>query len=163
MKVLLRIKIKNTMVEIVNGDITREDVDAIVNAANSSLKHGGGVAGAIVKAGGKIIQEESDEYVSKHGPVKTGEVAVTGAGSLPAKYVIHAVGPVWRGGQNKEPELLASAVRNVLKEASKLNLKSVSIPAISSGIFGFPKELCAEIFANEIESFLNNTKQVLSW
>jgi len=161
MKVLLRIKIKNTIVEIVNGDITKEKVDAIVNAANSHLRHGGGVAGAIVRAGGKIIQDESDEYVRKYGPVKTGEVAVTGAGDLSAKYVIHTVGPIWRGGQNKEKELLARAVRNVLKKASELRLKSISIPAISSGIFGFPKKLCAEIFANEIEDFLKNNQSSL--
>ena len=161
MKVLLKIKIKNTIIEIVNGDITREKTDAIVNAANSHLSHGGGVAGAIIRAGGKIIQEESDEYVRKYGPVKTGEVAVTSAGNLFAKYVIHAVGPIWRGGQNREKELLGLAVKNVLKKATELKLKSISIPAISSGIFGFPKELCAEVFANEIEDFLKNNQSTL--
>jgi len=161
MKVLLKIKIKNTIIEIVNGDITREKTDAIVNAANSHLSHGGGVAGAIIRAGGKIIQEESDEYVRKYGPVKTGEVAVTGAGNLFAKYVIHAVGPIWRGGQNREKELLGLAVKNVLKKATELKLKSISIPAISSGIFGFPKKLCAEVFANEIEDFLKNNQSSL--
>ncbi|MDN5324306.1 MAG: hypothetical protein PWP02_16 [Thermosipho sp. (in: thermotogales)] len=161
MKTYLRMKINNTIVEVVNGDITKEETEAIVNAANSHLSHGGGVAGAIVRAGGRIIQEESNEYVKNHGPVETGEVAVTSAGSLPAKYVIHAVGPIWKGGKENEKELLAKAIRNVLKKANELKLKSISIPAISSGIFGFPKKLCAQIFAEEIENFLKNNKTSL--
>ncbi|MBO8161259.1 MAG: macro domain-containing protein [Thermosipho sp. (in: Bacteria)] len=161
MGVLLRIKIKNTIVEVVKGDITKENSNAIVNAANSSLKHGGGVAGAIVRAGGKIIQDESDEYVKKYGPVKTGEVAVTGAGNLSSKFIIHVVGPVWHGGNKKEKEFLRKAVKNVLHKASELKLESVSIPAVSSGIFGFPKQLCAEIFAEEIHSFLKNNETSL--
>ncbi|MDK2885458.1 MAG: hypothetical protein PWP54_16 [Thermosipho sp. (in: thermotogales)] len=161
MKTYLRMKINNTIVEVVNGDITKEETEAIVNAANSHLSHGGGVAGAIVRAGGRIIQEESNEYVKNHGPVETGEVAVTSAGSLPAKYVIHAVGPIWKGEKENEKELLAKAIRNVLKKANELKLKSISIPAISSGIFGFPKKLCAQIFAEEIENFLKNNKTSL--
>lgn len=161
MKTYLRMKINNTIVEVVNSDITKEETEAIVNAANSHLSHGGGVAGAIVRAGGRIIQEESNEYVKNHGPVETGEVAVTSAGSLPAKYVIHAVGPIWKGGKENEKELLAKAIRNVLKKANELKLKSISIPAISSGIFGFPKKLCAQIFAEEIENFLKNNKTSL--
>ncbi|SHH31722.1 macro domain-containing protein [Thermosipho atlanticus] len=162
MEVLLRLKVKNTMIEIVKGDITKENTEVIVNAANSHLKHGGGVAGAIVRVGGKIIQKESDEYVRKNGVVDVGNVAVTGAGNLKAKYIIHAVGPIWRGGNHNEEELLRKVVRNVLKKASELGASSVSIPAISSGIFGFPKKLCAIIFAEEIEQFLKNNETSLS-
>ncbi len=141
-------------IEIVTGDITKEVTDAIVNAANSSLAHGGGVAGAIVKAGGKEIQKESDEYVRKHGPVPTGEAAVTGAGRLKAKYVIHAVGPVWRGGKYNEEKLLESAVYNALLKAHELKLKSISLPAISMGIFGYPKEEGTRTILNAIKKFI---------
>jgi putative ATPase len=127
------------------GDLTQENVDAIVNAANAHLAHGGGVAGAIVRQGGYVIQEESQRWVHEHGPVPTGQVAVTGAGSLPCKYVIHAVGPVWQGGSRQEDELLQQAVWNSLLKVHELHLTSMSIPAISSGIFGFPKERCAAI------------------
>lgn len=127
------------ILKLVQGDITGEEVDAIVNAANSYLKHGGGVAGAIVRKGGDIIQEESD----KIGYVPVGEAALTGAGKLPAKYVIHAVGPRW--GEGDEERKLENAVASSLKLASRENFRSVSLPAISSGIFGFPKERCAEI------------------
>lgn len=140
-------------IEIVTGDITDEDTDAIVNAANSHLAHGGGVAAAIVRAGGYEIQRESDEYVRKNGPVPTGEAAVTGAGRLKAKYVIHAVGPVWRGGNNDEEELLRKAVYNALLRAHELKLKSVAMPAISMGIFGFPKDRGTRIMLKAIEEF----------
>ncbi|MFN4183004.1 MAG: macro domain-containing protein, partial [bacterium] len=120
------------IVKIVEGDITEEQVDAIVNAANSYLKHGGGVAGAIVRKGGKIIQEESDRI----GYVPVGEVAITSAGALPAKKVIHAVGPRW--GEGNENEKLRSAVWNSLKKAQEEQFQSISLPAISAGIFGFP-------------------------
>jgi putative ATPase len=143
-------------IEIVTGDITFEESDAIVNAANSHLAHGGGVAGAIVRAGGYEIQRESDEYVRKHGPVPTGQAAVTGAGRLKAKYVIHAVGPVWRGGDNNEEELLKSAVYNALLRAHELGLKSVAMPAISMGIFGFPKDKGTRIMLRAIEEFFKD-------
>lgn len=125
--------------KLVQGDITIETVDAIVNAANSYLKHGGGVAGAIVRKGGQVIQEESD----KIGYVPVGKAALTGAGKLPARYVIHAVGPQW--GEGDEDRKLKSAVLSSLELAAEENFASVSLPAISSGIFGFPKERCAEI------------------
>ncbi len=131
--------------EVRQGDLTQEEVDAIVNAANSHLAHGGGVAGAIVRRGGYAIQEESNRWVAEHGPVPTGQVAVTGAGRLPCKWVIHAVGPVWQGGGAHEEELLAAAVRNSLLKAEEMKLASIALPAISSGIFGFPKARCAEI------------------
>jgi len=147
---------KGLKVQIVQGDITKEEVDAIVNAANEHLKHGGGVAGAIVRAGGYEIQRESDEIVRKNGPVPTGEAVVTGGGKLPAKYVIHTVGPVWKGGKSGEDEKLRNAVYNALLRAHELKLESLSIPAISTGIFGFPKERAVPIFAKAIKEFLDD-------
>ena len=139
MKVIAERLIRNTTLRLVQGDITERDVDAIVNAANSYLQHGGGVAGAIVRKGGHVIQEESD----KIGFVPVGNAAITGAGTLPARYVIHAVGP--RMGEGDEDNKLRSAVLSSLSLASGKRLKSISLPAISSGIFGFPKDRCAEI------------------
>ncbi len=153
-KVLYETKINEKLIRIVQGDITEEEVDAIVNAANEYLKHGGGVAGAIVRKGGYVIQEESD----KIGYVPTGSAAVTGAGKLPAKFVIHAVGPIWRGGDNNEDEKLESAVMSSLKIADEKKLKSISFPAISAGIFGFPKERCAKILLNTAIKFLQQNQ-----
>ncbi len=141
------------VVRVGQGDLTDEAVDAIVNAANEYLAHGGGVAGAIVRRGGPGIQAESDRWVQTHGPVQTGTAAITGAGSLPARKVIHAVGPVWRG-RGDEPELLASAVRSALALAAGHGLARVSLPAISSGIFGFPKPLCAEVMWTTVLDYL---------
>lgn len=141
------------IIRVVRGDLTEEQVDAIVNAANEHLAHGGGVAGAIVRRGGYSIQEESDRWVREHGPVRTGTAAITGAGDLPCRYVIHAVGPVWRE-RGDEPELLAGAVRSALLLATEHGLRSVSMPGISSGIFGFPKPLCAGVMLSTIKEFL---------
>ncbi len=149
-KVLHEAKIRDKIIRIVHGDITEESVDAIVNAANEYLKHGGGVAGAIVRKGGYEIQEESD----KIGYVPTGSAAITSAGKLPAKFVIHAVGPVWKGGESQEDEKLQSAVLSSLKIAHERKLKSISFPAISAGIFGFPKERCAKILIETAVKFL---------
>lgn len=143
-------------IQIVTGDITKEDTDAIVNAANSHLAHGGGVAAAIVRAGGYEIQKESNEYIAKNGPVSTGEAAVTGAGKLKAKYVIHTVGPVWKGGQFGEDELLEKAVYNALLRAHELKLRSVAMPAISMGIFHFPKKKGTRIILSAIERFFKD-------
>lgn len=140
------------ILQVRQGDLTLEAVDAIVNAANEYLQHGGGVAGAIVRRGGYAIQEESDQWVREHGCVPTGGVAVTGAGRLACRYVIHAVGPVWRGGERNEAALLRQAVMNSLLKADEMKLRSLALPAISSGIFGFPKERCAQIM---IETALN--------
>jgi len=133
---------------IIQGDITEEAVDAIVNAANSYLQHGGGVAAAIVRKGGYEIQEESNRI----GYVPVGHAAITGAGRLPAGYVIHAVGPRW--GEGDEDNKLKLAVLNGLKKADEQGLKSISLPAISAGIFGFPKDRCAQIILSTIEEFL---------
>lgn len=136
------------ILRVVAGDLTQEPVDAIVNAANEWLAHGGGVAGAIVRRGGLEIQWESDAWVEAHGKVATGDVAVTGAGRLPAKRVIHAVGPVWNGGDDDEPDELRAAAAHSLEAADAHGCGSLAMPAISSGIFGFPKALCAEILVD---------------
>lgn len=140
-------------IRIVHGDLTEERVDAIVNAANDHLAHGGGVAGAIVREGGLVVQEESTAWVREHGPVRTGTAAMTGAGRLHASKVIHAVGPVWRDGRSGEEEDLASAVQSALALASEHDLISISLPAISSGIFGFPKKLCAQVILKAVGEF----------
>lgn len=143
------------VVRVVQGNLTQERVDAIVNAANEHLAHGGGVAGAIVRDGGYEIQKESNEWVARHGPVRTGTAAITGAGILPARYVIHAVGPVWGGGAGGEDDKLASAVRSALALADTHHLQSISMPGISSGIFGFPKERCARIMVQTVREYLS--------
>lgn len=133
------------IIQVRHGDLTEEQVDAIVNAANTRLAHGGGVAGAIVRRGGETIQQESDDWVRQHGLAPTGKVVITSGGKLPCRYVIHAVGPVWRGGEHGEDDFLRQACWNSLESASQLGLASIALPAISSGIFGFPKERCASI------------------
>ena len=144
------------LIQIRHGDITEEDVDAIVNAANGSLAHGGGVAAAISRKAGRILDEESREWVREHGTVETGQVAVTTGGNLLCKKVIHAVGPVWRDGKQGEPSQLESAVQNSLLKAEDLGMRSIAFPAISSGIFGFPKDLCADICLRTAVRFLQN-------
>ncbi|PWH12151.1 MAG: macrodomain protein [Anaerolineae bacterium] len=138
--------------EVAQGDITLEPLDAIVNAANTYLQHGGGVAWAIARRGGEVIQRESDEWVRKYGPVTHEEPAYTSAGNLPCKYVIHAVGPVW--GAGNEDQKLAAAVQGSLKRAAELGLQSIALPAISTGIFGFPKERAAAIIFSLIQRYL---------
>ena len=137
-------RIHRSVLELVQGDITELETDAIVNAANERLAHGGGVAGVISRKGGPAIQRESDEWVRKHGPVPTGSAAITSGGNLKARYVIHAVGPVY-DGTPRSAELLASAVRAALRMADEHGLKSVALPAISTGIFGYPMEEAAEV------------------
>ncbi len=155
MELLKEIKLPGGKVaRVIHGDITEEDTEAIVNAANSHLKHGGGVAGAIVRKGGRIIQEESDRI----GYVPTGSAAITSGGALKAKYVIHAVGPVW--GEGDEDNKLRSAVKSALELAEKKGISSVALPAISSGIFGFPKDRAAHIIFTTAMEFLQNSKNV---
>lgn len=139
---------------VVRGDITEEQVDAIVNAANSQLAHGGGVAGAIVRKGGRIIQEES----SKRAPVPVGGAVVTSAGALPCRWVIHAVGPVW--GEGEEEQKLRSAVRQALLRAEELPAATVALPAISTGIFGYPKAAGCRVIASECVAFLQDARHV---
>lgn len=138
-------------VQIDIGDITTESVDAIVNAANSRLQHGGGVAAAIASRGGIEIQRESDDWVKLHGPVTFDHPAITGSGSLPCRHIIHAVGPVW--GSGDEVNRLKKAVYSCLMVANDLKCSSIAFPAISTGIFGFPMELASHCFRDAIEEF----------
>eukprot|EP01112_Ceratiomyxa_fruticulosa_P016531 TRINITY_DN5008_c0_g1_i3.p1 TRINITY_DN5008_c0_g1~~TRINITY_DN5008_c0_g1_i3.p1 ORF type:complete len:430 (-),score=106.78 TRINITY_DN5008_c0_g1_i3:368-1657(-) len=135
------------------GDITDEYVDVIVNGANSSLAHGGGFAGALVRKGGRDIQTESDRWIRRHGTVPTGCVAFTGPGALPCKIVVHAVGPIWRGGNRGEDKELFDAVYNSMMKAQQFGFKSIAFPAISCGIFGFPAERCAYLLVDAVVKF----------
>ncbi|NOH00642.1 MAG: macro domain-containing protein [Chloroflexi bacterium] len=139
--------------QIVQGDITTEEVDAIVNAANERLAHGGGVAWAISKKGGAAIQQESDDWVRKHGPVSHAHPAWTSGGLLPAKYVIHAVGPVW--GDGDEDKKLSDAVTGSLHVAEELKCETLSMPAISTGIFGFPKDRAAGVIFKAVAAYFD--------
>lgn len=143
----------NTQIEIIKGDITSMKVDAIVNAANSSLMGGGGVDGAIHRAGGPSILEECRMIVARQGGCKTGEAVITTAGNLPARYVIHTVGPVWNGGHNQEAEKLASCYSNSLSLAIQYKLRSVAFPNISTGIYGYPKKEAAAIAFDSVSTF----------
>jgi O-acetyl-ADP-ribose deacetylase (regulator of RNase III) len=140
-----------TRLELVQGDITIEPVDAIVNAANARLAHGGGLAGVIARKGGPQIQAESDAWVREHGPVDHARPAYTSAGDLPARFVIHAVGPVWGSGQ--ETNKLHDVVNGALALADQLALTSIAVPAISTGIFGFPLELAAQVILKSINTY----------
>jgi O-acetyl-ADP-ribose deacetylase (regulator of RNase III) len=146
-------------IEVQKDDITKIKVDAIVNAANSSLMGGGGVDGAIHRAGGPAILEDCRKIVARQGGCKTGEAVITTGGKLPAKYVIHTVGPVWHGGKNKEEENLYNCYQNSLKLAVENNCISIAFPNISTGIYGFPKDKAAVIAVRSVIDFLakNNT------
>ena len=148
------------MLELVQGDITKIQVDAIVNAANTSLLGGGGVDGAIHKAGGKAILEACIQIRNKQGGCKTGEAVITTGGNLPAKYVIHTVGPVWNGGQSNEETLLNAAYTNSLQLAVENNITTIAFPNISTGIYGFPKDKAATIAVNAVKKFLANTHAI---
>ena len=147
------LKIGGTTLRLVSEDLTERDVDAIVNAANDRLQHGGGVAGAIVRKGGRTIQEESDRI----GFVPVGGAALTSGGKLRARQVIHAVGP--RMGEGDEDAKLRKAVISVLTLAADKGLTSISVPAISAGIFGFPKDRCAKILVGETAAFFASRPQ----
>jgi len=140
--------------EVIQGDITKVQVDAIVNAANSSLLGGGGVDGAIHRAGGPEILAACQRIRSQQGGCPTGEAVITTAGKLPAKYVIHTVGPVWRGGEQDEPRLLANCYRNSLALAVAHGVETIAFPNISTGVYHFPKELAAEIAFQSVQDFL---------
>ncbi len=144
----------SSRIHLVQGDITRQQVAAIVNAANSSLLGGGGVDGAIHRAGGPQILEECRQIRARQGGCKTGEAVITSGGRLPAAHVIHTVGPVWNGGHNGEPELLASCYRNSLRLAAEHRLPSVAFPGISTGVYGYPKKEAAAIAMREVRQWL---------
>lgn len=152
MNLIMEKKLNMKVLRLVKGDITERNVDAIVNAANSYLRHGGGVAAAIVRKGGRIIQEESD----KIGFVPVGSAAITSAGKLSCNAVIHTVGPMM--GEGDEDDKLRHAVRSSLRLAVEKGFKSISMPAISSGTFGFPKDSCAKILVQESKSFLEENQ-----
>jgi O-acetyl-ADP-ribose deacetylase (regulator of RNase III) len=141
-------------IEIIQGDITKIRADAIVNAANSSLLGGGGVDGAIHRAGGPEILAACQRIRSRQGGCPTGEAVITTAGKLPAKYVIHTVGPVWRGGAQDEPRMLANCYRNSLALAVAHGVETIAFPNISTGVYHFPKALAAEIALQTVTDFL---------
>lgn len=141
-------------------DITTLDVDAIVNAANSSLMGGGGVDGAIHRAGGVQILKECKAIVANHGGCSTGKAVITSAGKMSAKYVIHTVGPVWNGGKNNEEQKLADCYFNSLELAVKNNCKTVAFPNISTGVYDFPKEKAAVIAVKNVRKFLLQNQQI---
>jgi O-acetyl-ADP-ribose deacetylase (regulator of RNase III) len=145
---------------IIQGDITRQATDAIVNAANSGLMGGGGVDGAIHRAGGPDILEECKQIVIKQGRLPTGKAVITTGGNLPAKQVIHTVGPIWRGGNKGEAALLESAYRESLKLAAEQKLASLSFPSISTGAYGYPVAEAAGVAIRTVVSFL--TEQTTS-
>jgi len=140
-------------IELIKGDITKINADAIVNAANSSLLGGGGVDGAIHRAGGKQILEECMVIRNRQGKCKTGEAVVTSGGNLSAKYVIHTVGPIWNNDVEKCSKLLANCYKNSLKLAESLNVKTIAFPNISTGVYRFPKDLAAKIAIQEVQDF----------
>jgi len=148
-----RVLASGRVIRLVHGDITEERVDAIVNAANSQLQHGGGVAAAIARKGGDVIRQESEAWVRQHGPVPTGRAAITSAGALPCRAVIHAVGPIWRGGGEGEEEQLRSAALSSFALATERGFASLALPAISAGIFGFPADRCAEVLLTAARDF----------
>jgi len=146
----MRVKINASRLALVQGDITKETVDAIVNAANESLIGGGGVDGAIRRAGGPKIDAECRRI----GHCPTGQAVITTAGNLPAKHVIHTVGPIWRGGNNGEPDLLASCYHESLSLALQHGIKTVAFPSISTGIFGYPIDKAAHTALRTVKTFL---------
>jgi O-acetyl-ADP-ribose deacetylase (regulator of RNase III) len=146
--------VNKTKISVVQGDITRQDTDAIVNAANPSLMGGGGVDGAIHRAGGPAILEECQKIVARQGRLPTGKAVITTGGNLKARYVIHTVGPIWHGGSGNEAELLRSAYYECLKLATERNLTSISFPSISTGAYGYPVDEAAKIAVSTVVPFL---------
>ncbi|HSQ53916.1 MAG TPA: O-acetyl-ADP-ribose deacetylase [Candidatus Bathyarchaeia archaeon] len=147
------------VIGLVQGDITRESTDAVVNAANRSLLGGGGVDGAIHRAGGPAILEACKAVRAKQGECPPGEAVLTTGGRLPAKYVIHTVGPVWRGGNQGEPGILASCYRNSLRVAVTMGLRSVAFPSISTGAYGYPVEEAASVALSTVAALLSKEER----
>ncbi|TGM53499.1 O-acetyl-ADP-ribose deacetylase [Leptospira adleri] len=147
-------------IQLIQGDITKLNVDAIVNAANNSLLGGGGVDGAIHNAGGPEILEECYKIRNKQGNCKTGEAVITKAGKLQAKFVIHTVGPIWYGGKKNEDELLKNAYTNSLLLAKEYSILTIAFPNISTGIYNFPKERAAKIAVQSVLNFLKNDTEL---
>lgn len=152
--------IANSRIQVIQGDITKQHVDAIVNAANTSLLGGGGVDGAIHRAGGPAILEACRAIRAKQGSCPVGEAVITTGGNLPARYVIHTVGPMWNGDHKGEEALLASAYRNSLSLAVENGIRSLAFPNISTGIYHFPKEKAAAIAVHTVREFLLNHPEI---
>ncbi len=152
--------VNQSKLSIIQGDITLQTTDAIVNAANSGLMGGGGVDGAIHRAGGPAILEECKEIVARQGRLPTGQAVITTAGNMKSKHVIHTVGPVWHEGSQGEPELLASAYGESLKLAAANNLSSVSFPSISTGVYGYPVDKASRIALKTVAAFLSETTSI---
>ncbi|WP_432407316.1 O-acetyl-ADP-ribose deacetylase [Wukongibacter sp. M2B1] len=146
---------KNTKIKLVRGDITLESTEAIVNAANSTLLGGGGVDGAIHRAGGPKILDECKAIRKKQGSCPTGEAVITTAGNLPSSYVIHTVGPIWKGGNNNESKLLANAYRNSLNLAYENNIKTITFPSISTGVYNYPVKEASIIALKTVKNSLD--------
>lgn len=149
-----------TRISVIQGDITKMEVDAIVNAANSSLMGGGGVDGAIHRAGGSTILAECREIVARQGSCGTGQAVITSGGKLSSRYVIHTVGPVWHGGNNNEANLLHNAYLNSLKSAVENGVETIAFPNISTGVYGFPKGNAAKIAIETVTEFLLENDQI---
>ncbi|MBN1421966.1 MAG: O-acetyl-ADP-ribose deacetylase [Planctomycetes bacterium] len=149
-----RLVVGTSTLRLEQGDITRLSVDAIVNAANSSLMGGGGVDGAIHRGGGPAILEDCKRIVARQGRLPTGQAVITTGGNLPAKHVIHTVGPVWSGGGRGEPALLADAYRNSLAIAVEEGLRRIAFPSISTGIYGYPIEEASRVAAGAVRDFV---------
>jgi O-acetyl-ADP-ribose deacetylase (regulator of RNase III) len=156
-----KVTVNGSTLSLVQGDITKQTTEAIVNAANSSLMGGGGVDGAIHRAGGPAILEECKQIRAKIGRLPTGEAVITTGGNLPAKYVIHTVGPVWKGGSEREPELLRNCYINSLKLAKKKGIKTISFPSISTGVYGYPVDKAAQVAVKAITDFLSENPGII--
>jgi O-acetyl-ADP-ribose deacetylase (regulator of RNase III) len=150
----MQVVVNKTTLSLIQGDITRQGTDAIVNAANSSLMGGGGVDGAIHRAGGPAILEECKKIVARQGRLPTGKAVITTGGDLKARHVIHTVGPIWHGGNRGEADLLASAYRESLSLAVASGLKTVSFPSISTGAYGYPVDSAARVALQTVIEFL---------
>ncbi len=149
-----------TKIQIIQGDITKQKADAVVNAANTSLLGGGGVDGAIHRAGGKAILEDCRKIVARQGGCKTGEAVITTAGNLPAHFVIHTVGPVWNGGKKGESEKLAACYHHSLQLAVDNDCHTIAFHNISTGIYGYPKEAAAAIAYDTVSRFLQTNDSI---
>jgi len=150
----------NSKITFTQGDITKQDTDAIVNAANSSLMGGGGVDGAIHRAGGSAILEECKKIVAEIGRLPTGEAVITTAGNMSSKYVIHTVGPIWGGGIRNEAQLLANCYKNSLRVAEENGVKTIAFPSISTGAYRYPLNEAAKIAVTAVKEFLKNSEQI---
>lgn len=151
-----RVRLGETVLVVKQGDLTEEPVDVVVNAANMHLKHGGGLAAAIVRKGGRVIQEESDRI----GYVPVGQAVVTTAGNLPARFVVHTVGPRW--GEGEEEKKLRSAIRSALEKAREVGATRVALPAVSTGIFGYPKKEGTRVIVEEVVRYIREHPGVLT-